>query len=145
VTAIAVDLADRTMSNGIQPLGGLQGGATVVPTDARATARSSPDIAASEPTTAPAPWYPNPSLHIDPALGIVIIEFHDKPGEVSSSIPTARQLAAYRSAFGQTAAPPPQPAVATAVATGTAPPVATAHAAPAAPASPADKAAPATA
>jgi hypothetical protein len=45
---------------------------------------------------------PNPSLRIDPALGIVIIEFHDQPGKVSSTIPTARQIDAYRRTSGQT-------------------------------------------
>jgi hypothetical protein len=38
------------------------------------------------------PLTPNPSLRIDAALGIVIIEFHDQPGQVSSTIPTTRQI-----------------------------------------------------
>ncbi len=46
---------------------------------------------------------PNPSLCIDPALGILIIEFHDDTGKVSSTIPTAAQIDTYRRTAGQTA------------------------------------------
>ena len=129
------------MSNGIQPLGYLQGAAPVTPADARTSAKSSPDFVSAEPASAQGLWWPNPSLNIDPALGIVIIEFHAQPGEVSFSIPTARQLDAYRSAFGRTAGTAAPPATATAGGTGTAPPgPVTTDAVPAAPPSPAGKA-----
>jgi hypothetical protein len=103
LTAGAVHLADRTLSNGIQPLGCLQGGEPVTPASARGSANASPDVASAEPATVQGPYTPNPSLRIDPALGIVIIEFHDDPGKVSSTIPTTRQLAAYTYALGRTA------------------------------------------
>jgi len=40
--------------------------------------------------------YVNPSLHLDPALGLVVIEFRDAAGEVTASIPSQRQIDAYR-------------------------------------------------
>lgn len=40
--------------------------------------------------------YVNPSLHLDPALGLVVIEFRDEAGEVTASIPSQRQIDAYR-------------------------------------------------
>jgi hypothetical protein len=43
-----------------------------------------------------APAWPNPSLRIDPALGIVVMEFRDKTGIVEAMVPTERQLEAYR-------------------------------------------------
>lgn len=39
---------------------------------------------------------PNPQFRIDPALSLVVIEFRDKGGEVSLSIPTTKELDAYR-------------------------------------------------
>ena len=39
---------------------------------------------------------PNPQLRLDPALGLVVIEFRDTDGAVTSSIPSQRQLNAYR-------------------------------------------------
>ena len=38
----------------------------------------------------------NPSLRFDAASGLVVIEFHDQAGDVTTSIPTVRQLEAYR-------------------------------------------------
>lgn len=38
----------------------------------------------------------NPRLRIDPALNLVVIEFRDDTGEVRDSIPSPRELAAYR-------------------------------------------------
>ncbi|NGM21316.1 hypothetical protein G3576_14935 [Roseomonas stagni] len=43
-----------------------------------------------------APAMPNPRLRIDPALSLVVIEFRDSVGEVSLSIPTPKELEAYR-------------------------------------------------
>ncbi len=40
---------------------------------------------------------PNPSIRMDPALGIVVLEFRDQRGAVRS-IPTERELEAYRAA-----------------------------------------------
>ena len=39
---------------------------------------------------------PNPTLRLDPTLGLVVIEFRDERGAVKNSFPTERQLAAYR-------------------------------------------------
>lgn len=39
---------------------------------------------------------PNPRIWLDSALGLVVLEFRNLRGEVSSSIPSPRQLAAYR-------------------------------------------------
>jgi hypothetical protein len=49
---------------------------------------------------------PNPALRMDPELGLVVLEFRDARGEVSASIPTSRELDAYRQA-ARTGAPPP--------------------------------------
>jgi hypothetical protein len=38
----------------------------------------------------------NPSFRFDPLSGLVVIEFHDNAGDVTTSIPTMQQLEAYR-------------------------------------------------
>lgn len=38
----------------------------------------------------------NPSLRLDPALGLVVLEFRNDAGAVTSSIPSQRQLQAYQ-------------------------------------------------
>lgn len=38
----------------------------------------------------------NPSLRLDPGLGLVVIEFHNTAGAVIGTIPTEQQLQAYR-------------------------------------------------
>lgn len=74
---------------------------------------------AAEPAaTAPAPpgvspphrSFPNPTLRLDPALGIVVIEFRDSQGAVKSSIPTQHQLDAYRNWERTRTGPSPQAA-----------------------------------
>lgn len=68
----------------------------------RATAQELPrTVASPEPTPAPAPTpvLPNPHLRLDPALGLVVIEFRDLRGQ-SRTIPTERELDAYRSNAG---------------------------------------------
>jgi hypothetical protein len=54
------------------------------------TARAPP-----QPVTTPLPT-PNPTLRLDPALGMVVIEFHNASGALTTSIPSQRQLAAYQ-------------------------------------------------
>jgi hypothetical protein len=39
----------------------------------------------------------NPSFQFDPSVGLLVIEFHDDTGKLTSSIPSQRQLDAYRS------------------------------------------------
>lgn len=46
--------------------------------------------------TMPSPAQPNPSLQLDPALGLVVIEFLNDSGAVTDSIPSERQLEAYQ-------------------------------------------------
>ena len=43
----------------------------------------------------------NPSLRLDPALGLVVLEFRDETGQVTGSIPSQRQIEAYHRAGGQ--------------------------------------------
>jgi len=73
----------------------------------------------SEISTPPASAFPapptilvaNPTLRFDVASGLVVIEFHDAAGDVTTSVPTLRQLEAYR-LHGQTSvtqAPPAAP------------------------------------
>jgi hypothetical protein len=49
------------------------------------------------PAAKPVPLFVNPSFKFDQAVGLVVIEFHDNSGKMTSSIPSQRQLAAYRS------------------------------------------------
>ncbi|MBR0657369.1 hypothetical protein [Plastoroseomonas arctica] len=39
---------------------------------------------------------PNPTLRLDSGLGMVVIEFRSTSGEVVASLPTPREIAAYR-------------------------------------------------
>jgi hypothetical protein len=50
------------------------------------------------PPPAAAPVTPNPRLRLDGSLGMVVIEFRDSVGDVANTIPTPRQIAAYRAA-----------------------------------------------
>lgn len=54
----------------------------------------------------PAPPMPNPRLRLDPQLGMVVMEFRSGPGVPERSIPSAQELAAYRTA-ALTGAPRP--------------------------------------
>lgn len=59
-----------------------------------------PDRAAGSAPPAPPPELgpPNPRLRMDRDLGILVIEFRDAAGQVSVSVPTERELEAYRAA-----------------------------------------------
>jgi hypothetical protein len=48
----------------------------------------------------PAPQAPqiNPKLRVDPGLNMVVIEFRGSDGEVERSIPSPREIKAYRTA-----------------------------------------------
>ena len=56
------------------------------------------DAASAKNTPEPKPVQPytNPDLRLDPALGLVVIEFHDESGKLINSIPNQRQIDAYR-------------------------------------------------
>ena len=61
--------------------------------------KGSTDLPAAEPKlVAPEPSLvgPNPSLQLDPALGLVVIQFRNDSGAVTNSIPSERQLQAYQ-------------------------------------------------
>ncbi|HTZ70724.1 MAG TPA: hypothetical protein VMB71_08765 [Acetobacteraceae bacterium] len=47
-------------------------------------------------TTIGGPPPVNPGLHLDPALNLVVLQFFDSEGNVTQSIPSQRQLQAYR-------------------------------------------------
>ncbi len=66
-------------------------GVPVLPLRAPGRAEALPDAPAPQPTPVV-----NPRLRIDPALNIVVIEFRDEAGQVGLSIPTPRELDAYR-------------------------------------------------
>jgi hypothetical protein len=46
--------------------------------------------------TKPVQLFVNPSYRFDPTVGLVVIEFHNDSGGLSNSIPSQRQLEAYR-------------------------------------------------
>ncbi len=58
------------------------------PASAAAAPRATPTAAVPE---------PSPRMRLDPALGLVVLEFCDTQGRVVQTLPSARQLAAYRS------------------------------------------------
>lgn len=83
------------MSNAIQPLAFAQSAEPVAPVGARGGAGPGFDAAPAQPATTQVRLL-NPALRIDSALGLVVTEFYNDAGIVAASIPTARQLDAYR-------------------------------------------------
>jgi hypothetical protein len=63
-------------------------------------------VTTDTPAPKPVQLFVNPSYRFDPTVGIEVIQFHDNSGDVSSTIPSQRQLAAYRS---HQATPPGEP------------------------------------
>lgn len=72
-----------------EPLRGTSSGAALPPPAAARPKAAEADAASA---------WPNPSLRLDPALGIIVMEFRNKSGGVESTLPTRRELDAYRSA-----------------------------------------------
>jgi hypothetical protein len=105
------------MSNAIAPLAGLQNADPVALAGVRAGVNSGGDAATVEPAAAQALPRANPVFHIDDALGLLVIEFRDGTGKVTSTIPTSQQLDAYRRSSGQATGIPSPPATATGSAT----------------------------
>jgi hypothetical protein len=62
---------------------------------------------AQTPAAKPVPLFVNPSFRFDPTVGLEVMEFHDDTGRMTNSIPSQRQLAAYRD---HQATPPGEPA-----------------------------------
>jgi hypothetical protein len=95
------------MSSPFSIQAGLPVGASVEPS------RSSTPTQTPPPATAVAKrvqLFVNPSFRLDPTVGFVVIEFHDNTGAVTSTIPSQRQLQAYRS--HQATPPGEQPPIA---------------------------------
>lgn len=83
---------------------------TVSPLTASGSATIQAPVAPPRPSDAsaapaPAPQPANPQLRIDPALNIVVLEFRGADGAVRHSLPTARELDAYRQGGTAEAAP----------------------------------------
>ena len=74
----------------------------VAPDPAIRTTEAAPAQTAPPPTaSANAPGIPNPTLHLDSALGLVVIEFVSQHGTITSSIPSQRELTAYQDGTAQ--------------------------------------------
>jgi hypothetical protein len=69
------------------------GAKNTVPPKAAATPEAPPATVAQ--VKAPK-LYVSPDYRFDPTTGLVVIEFHDKSGNLTNSIPSQRQLDAYR-------------------------------------------------
>jgi len=122
----------------IQPISGSAEKAA----DPKAEAYPTPQLSSSSSDTAQ--LFVNPTLKFDSTLGLLVIEFKDSSGNVSTSIPSQRQLDAYR-LYQQPLPGQSQPAAptvtvahpaATATATAAAPVTASAPAKPSVPATP---------
>ena len=80
----------------------------------RGSTPASPPVQTPVAKVAPKPvqLFVNPSYRFDPTVGIEVIQFHDGTGAVTNTIPSARQLAAYRSHQatppGEQSSEPPQ-------------------------------------
>lgn len=61
-------------------------------------ARPAAAAAGEAPPPEAAPPPPNPALRIEPALGVVVIEMRDAGGRVVRSVPSEKELEAYRAA-----------------------------------------------
>jgi hypothetical protein len=77
----------------------------------RTTAAAPAEPVSSTSSSVAAPGTPNPTLRLDPALGLVVIEFLGKSGAITSSIPTQRELTAYQDGTAQVPGAPRTPAV----------------------------------
>ena len=64
-------------------------------TASRATGQA---VAAPALPAVTAPVTPNPRLRLDGSLGMVVLEFRGSGGEVANTIPSPREIAAYRAA-----------------------------------------------
>src|ERR1700722_2645052 len=71
---------------------------SVATAESAGLAKASTGVAVEEPkAVAPSLVGPNPSLELDPMLGLVLIQFrNDAAGTVTDSIPSERQLQAYQ-------------------------------------------------
>jgi hypothetical protein len=87
--AVIPAMPNELIVGAVQPLTG----STERPVDSRAEPYPTP----TAPTPSEAPQlFVNPTLTFDSRLGLLVIQFHDESGNVSTSIPSQRQLEAYR-------------------------------------------------
>jgi len=63
---------------------------------ARPVDQSSGGASAQSAAPKPAHFFVNPDYQFNPALGLVVVQFHDASGNVVNSIPNQRQLDAYK-------------------------------------------------
>ncbi|MCO6416993.1 hypothetical protein JYK14_12595 [Siccirubricoccus sp. KC 17139] len=68
------------------------------PAAPKAPAAEPARTAEAEVGTQPFQATPNPAMKLDPRLGLVVLQFRDEQGEVTATLPTERELAAYRNA-----------------------------------------------
>jgi hypothetical protein len=76
----------------VQPIAAVRTASDAV---GEARAASVPPLPRQDHAADPSP-IPNPTLRLDPALGLVVIEFRDNSGAITTSIPSQRQLEAYQ-------------------------------------------------
>src|SRR5258707_215724 len=86
-------ISAMTQELSIQPLAAARTGSDSSTDPPMATVCESPPQVGPTPTQLP---ITNPSFRLDPALGLVVIEFRNDAGAVTSSIPSERQLQAYQ-------------------------------------------------
>ncbi len=71
-----------------------------IPAVQAASIQAAVPVVSQQPSTASAPppvqSFTNPSLRLDPGLGLVVIEFRNDSGTVTRSIPSQQQLEAYK-------------------------------------------------
>lgn len=104
---VAADPGDDTMSSVLQPLASLPAVAPAAAGGLGIGAGAGSTVAVAGPVGTQAPFI-NPSLCINAALGLVVMQFYNDRGNVTASIPTARQLQAYRFAGGHVSGTAPQ-------------------------------------
>ncbi len=82
----------------IRDADGIRAPATARPPPAGQAGTAAPATAPGEPAAPAAPGVPlvNPRMRIEAALNLVVLEFRDGDGTVSRSIPSAREIDAYR-------------------------------------------------
>ncbi len=104
-------------------------GRVALPTPPPSPSPPHPSVAAThEPALPSSGGNPNPTLRLDATLGIVVIEFFNGSGAVTTSIPSQQQLRAYQEHSDRQAAPgagspsTPSPSAAAAAAAGVANP-----------------------
>jgi hypothetical protein len=95
------------MSSGITATSGMQATDFTAHAASRSQAQAPSPDSPQTVTAAAAQLTPNPSLRIDSALAMVVIEFHGTNGAIENSIPTVQQLDAYRRSQGTHHAPEP--------------------------------------